>query len=87
MTHVIVVVGAGQIGQAIARRIGVGQHVLLADRSEANANAAAEVMGSAGYEVSVANITLAQRPPSSSISTESHELRSSRELMSSAPSR
>ena len=28
---VIVVIGAGSIGQAIARRIGPGKHVLLAD--------------------------------------------------------
>ena len=39
----VVVIGAGQIGQAIARRVGVGKHVVLADRSETNANAAAEV--------------------------------------------
>ena len=30
MTNVLVVIGAGQIGQAIARRVGVGKHVLLA---------------------------------------------------------
>lgn len=40
--EVIVVIGAGQIGQAIARRVSVGKQVLLADRSEANAKAAAE---------------------------------------------
>ena len=33
----VVVIGAGQIGQAIARRVGIGKHVVLADRSEANA--------------------------------------------------
>jgi len=38
---VVVVIGAGQIGQAIARRVAVGKHLVLADRSEANANAAA----------------------------------------------
>ena len=31
MTHVIVVIGAGSIGQAIVRRVGAGKHVLLAD--------------------------------------------------------
>ena len=35
MENVVVVIGAGQIGQAIARRVGVGKHVVLADRSEA----------------------------------------------------
>lgn len=41
MQNILVVIGAGQIGQAIARRVGVGKHVLLADRSEPNARAAA----------------------------------------------
>ena len=49
MENVVVVIGAGQIGQAIARRVGVGKHIVLADRSEANANTAAEVMANAGY--------------------------------------
>lgn len=31
MSNVTVVIGPGQIGQAIARRVGVGKHVLLAD--------------------------------------------------------
>jgi NAD(P)-dependent dehydrogenase (short-subunit alcohol dehydrogenase family) len=61
MTDVIVVVGAGQIGQAIARRVGVGRHVVLADRSETNARAAAEVMENAGYEVSVATVDVSSR--------------------------
>ena len=38
MTNVLVVIGAGQIGQAIARRVGVGKHVLLADMRPDNAN-------------------------------------------------
>ena len=37
MKDVIVVIGAGQIGQAIARRVGVGKHVLLADMRQENA--------------------------------------------------
>jgi NAD(P)-dependent dehydrogenase (short-subunit alcohol dehydrogenase family) len=61
MGNVIVVIGAGQIGQAIARRVGVGKHVLLADMRMDNANAAAEVMGNAGYEVSVATVDVSSR--------------------------
>jgi NAD(P)-dependent dehydrogenase (short-subunit alcohol dehydrogenase family) len=61
MSHVIVVIGAGQIGQAIARRIGVGKHVILADRSEANATAAGGVMSNAGFEVSVATVDVSSR--------------------------
>ena len=61
MKNVIVVVGPGQIGQAIARRVGVGKHVLLADMRQENANAAAEVLGNAGYEVSVATVDVSSR--------------------------
>ncbi|MGZ5802480.1 MAG: SDR family oxidoreductase [Burkholderiaceae bacterium] len=61
MRDVIVVIGPGQIGQAIARRVGVGKHVLLADMKQDNANAAAEVLGNAGYEVSVATVDASSR--------------------------
>jgi NAD(P)-dependent dehydrogenase (short-subunit alcohol dehydrogenase family) len=61
VSDVIVVIGAGQIGQAIARRVGVGKHVILADRSEANATSAAEIMANAGYEVSVATVDVSSR--------------------------
>jgi predicted dinucleotide-binding enzyme len=37
--NVVVVVGAGSIGQAIARRVSVGEHVMLADLREENAAA------------------------------------------------
>ncbi len=61
MTSVIVVVGAGQIGQAIARRVGVGKHVVLADMRPDSANAAVEVLRSAGYEASVATVDVSSR--------------------------
>jgi NAD(P)-dependent dehydrogenase (short-subunit alcohol dehydrogenase family) len=61
MKDVIVVIGPGQIGQAIARRVGVGKHVLLADMRRENADAAAEVMANAGYEVSVATVDVSSR--------------------------
>jgi len=61
MREVVVVIGAGQIGQAIARRVGVGKHVLLADRSDANAKAAADVLGNAGFDASVATVDVSSR--------------------------
>jgi NAD(P)-dependent dehydrogenase (short-subunit alcohol dehydrogenase family) len=61
MKNVIVVIGAGQIGQAIARRVGVGRHVVLADMRQENARAAADVLGNAGYEVSVATVDVSSR--------------------------
>ena len=42
MTDVIVVIGAGSIGQAIVRRVAAGKHVLLADIRQENADAAAK---------------------------------------------
>ena len=61
MKSVIVVIGAGQIGQAIARRVGIGKHVLLSDMRPDNARAAAEVLGNAGYEASVATVDVSSR--------------------------
>lgn len=49
---VIVVIGAGAIGQAIARRVGAGKHIMLADLRRENAEAAAKVLSEAGFEVS-----------------------------------
>lgn len=61
MKNVIVVIGAGQIGQAIARRVGVGKHVLLADMRLENARAAVEVLENAGYEASTKAVDVASR--------------------------
>jgi len=54
MSQVTVVIGAGSIGQAIARRVSAGKHVLVADLRQGNADAAAEVMHNAGFKVSTA---------------------------------
>ena len=61
MGTVIVVIGAGSIGQAIARRVGVGKHVLLADLRQDNADAAAKVLSDAGFEVSTATVDVSSR--------------------------
>jgi len=61
MTNVIVVIGAGSIGQAIARRVSVGKRVLLADLRQQNADAAAKVLSDAGFEVSTATVDVSTR--------------------------
>lgn len=61
MTEVTVVIGSGSIGQAIARRVSAGRHVLLADLRPDNAEAAAEVLADAGFEVSTATVDVASR--------------------------
>jgi NAD(P)-dependent dehydrogenase (short-subunit alcohol dehydrogenase family) len=61
MTEVVVVIGPGQIGQAIARRVSAGKKLLLADIREANAQAAADVLSAAGFDVSVATVDVSSR--------------------------
>jgi NAD(P)-dependent dehydrogenase (short-subunit alcohol dehydrogenase family) len=61
MSKVIVVIGSGSIGQAIARRVGVGQHLVLADLRQDNANAAAATMRNAGYDVSTTTVDISSR--------------------------
>ncbi len=45
MENVIVVIGAGSIGQAIVRRVATGKHVLLAGIRQENADSAANCGG------------------------------------------
>jgi len=61
MREVVVVIGPGLIGQAIARRVGIGKRLLLADRRIENANAAAETLANAGYDVSVIAADISSR--------------------------
>jgi len=61
MNNVIVVIGAGSIGQAIARRVSAGKHVLLADLRQDNVDAAAKVLSDTGFEVSTAIVDVSSR--------------------------
>ena len=61
MVKVTVVIGAGSIGQAIARRVSHGRHVLLADVRQAGADAAAEVLADAGFETSAVVVDASSR--------------------------
>jgi NAD(P)-dependent dehydrogenase (short-subunit alcohol dehydrogenase family) len=53
---VLVVTGAGAIGQAIARRQGPGKHVLLADINEENLASAAHALEDLGHSVSTQRV-------------------------------
>ena len=61
MPNIIVLIGSGSIGQAIARRVSAGKHILLADLSEDNAAAASKVLGDAGFDVSTAVVDVSSR--------------------------
>ena len=56
MSEAVVVIGAGSIRQAIARRVSAGKQVVLADLRRENADAAAEVMRDAGFDVNTATV-------------------------------
>lgn len=58
---VIVVIGAGSIGQAIARRVSAGKHLLLADIRQENADAAAKTLSDAGFNVNTATVDVSSR--------------------------
>ncbi|WP_404302179.1 SDR family oxidoreductase [Alicycliphilus denitrificans] len=61
MKEVVVVVGAGFIGQAIARRVGAGKHLLLANVTHKSAIEAAEALANAGFDVSAAEVDISSR--------------------------
>lgn len=61
MTNVIVLIGAGSIGIAIARRVSAGKHLLLADLRVENAEAGARTLRDAGFDVSTATVDVSSR--------------------------
>ncbi len=61
MTNVIVLIGAGSIGQAIVRRISAGKHVVLADIRQENADAAAKTLSDAGFNVTTTTVDVSLR--------------------------
>ena len=51
MKDVMILTGIGQIGMAIARRIGCGKKIVIGDKSRKNAEAIAATMEQAGFDV------------------------------------
>ena len=49
--EVMILTGAGQIGMAIARRMGYGKKIILGDKKPENAQAMAKIMNEAGFDV------------------------------------
>lgn len=57
---VLVVVGVGGMGKAIARRLGPGKRILLADFNEATLNAAAEELRGEGLTITTATVDVSR---------------------------
>ena len=58
---VMILVGAGQIGMAIARRVGYGKKIVIGDKKIENANDIAKIMNDAGYDVYAMEMDLSSR--------------------------
>jgi len=58
---VVVLTGAGSIGLAIARRVGLGKHIVVADLHLENAEEAAKTLYNSGFESSAASVDISSR--------------------------
>ena len=61
MKNVMLWAGAGQIGTAIARRIGTGMKIVVGDKRLENAQAMAKTMNEAGFDVVPVEMDLSDR--------------------------
>lgn len=61
MKEVMVLTGAGQIGMAIARRMGFGKKIIVADKKTENAEATTKILIDAGFDASPLVVDIASR--------------------------
>ena len=57
----MILTGAGQIGMAIARRMGYGKKIVIGDKNPDNAQAVAKIMNDAGYDADAVEMDLSSR--------------------------
>ena len=58
---VMILTGAGQIGLAIARRMGYGMKIVIGDKKTENAQTAAKIMNDAGFDAEAMEMDLSSR--------------------------
>src|SRR3954454_18027091 len=73
-TDVLVVIGAGGIGQAIARRQGSGKTILFADYNDAALTSATAALEAAGHAVTTHPVDVASRESVHALATAAAEL-------------
>lgn len=61
MKEVMILTGAGQIGMAIARRMGYGKKIVIGDKRPENARAIEKIMADAGFDVTAMEMDLSFR--------------------------
>ena len=59
--EVMILTGAGQIGMAIARRMGHGMKILIGDKKIENAQTTAKIMKEAGFDTEAMEMDLSSR--------------------------
>lgn len=59
--NVMLRAGVGQIGMAIARRLGYGMKIIVGDKSIENARTAAKIMNDAGFDAEPIEMDLSSR--------------------------
>jgi len=59
--EVVILTGAGQIGMAIARRMGYGKKIVIGDKNPDNAQSIAKIMNEAGFDVVPMEMDLSSR--------------------------
>lgn len=57
----MILTGAGQIGMAIARRMGYGKKIVIGDKKPENAQKIAEIMNNAGFDAEAVEMDLSSR--------------------------
>jgi NAD(P)-dependent dehydrogenase (short-subunit alcohol dehydrogenase family) len=82
--EVVVIIGAGGIGAAIARRQGAGRTVLLADFNAATLNSAAQSMRDAGYAVVTQQVDVTSRASVQALATAAAALGSVTQVVNTA---
>lgn len=61
MEEVLLLIGAGQIGMAIARRVGIGKKILIGDKNISNAHSISKTLNEAGFDTSTYPVDLADK--------------------------
>ncbi len=61
MKNVLILTGAGQIGMAIARRVGYGMKIVIGDKKPENAQTISRTMNEAGFDTVAVEMDLSSR--------------------------
>ena len=73
MKNIMILSGAGQIGMAIARRMGYGMKIVIGDKKHENAQAISATMNQAGFDTVAVEMDLSSRTSIQSIIAEAQK--------------